>query len=239
MIHGRCWQWRRLLGGCAGWRGLFVKVEDIILKIRRGRRSEANVYRASVRGTKEAPRNGPHTPSERPPRRRPPTTLTHPAGIPLTGYIIFILVRAGDDVNALSGSQRLAYTRNSVIAPPEGFKSSLGGIVRERQGRGITLRVAGSRRQRQRLTNVSLPALPCKQDTNCFRGTHMLFPDPQHTMNDTPHQSEHRGSSTTASGDQTITTITHTHAPVCRVAPATLRQKLVIIITGKIDKLDT
>lgn len=86
------------------------------------------------RGTSEgpaAPRNGSHTPSERPPRRRPPTTLTHPAGIPLTGCIIFILVRAGDDVNALSGSQQLAYTCNSVIAPPEGLKSSLG---EEREG---------------------------------------------------------------------------------------------------------
>ena len=35
-------------------------------------------------------------------------------------------MRAGDDVNALSGSQQLAYTCNSVIAPPEGLKSSLG-----------------------------------------------------------------------------------------------------------------
>lgn len=81
----------------------------------------------------------------------PPTTHSHPAGIPLTGCIIFILVRAGDDVNALSGSQQLAYTCNSVIAPPppQDLKASLeGGEGREgRRGMhtsGVVFCPAGS-----------------------------------------------------------------------------------------------
>lgn len=47
----------------------------------------------------------------------PPTTPTHPAGILLPDYIIFILLRAGDDVNALSGSQKPLVIPCTLVIP--------------------------------------------------------------------------------------------------------------------------